>query len=519
MAHQLKVRSFFASCKTFFKKHAVVTVASVVVLALFGMLTLSQAEDVDVSTAADVLPVVELLSVNEYAGGKSLSLVGSVRALTEATVTSEETGQVTSVPVSLGASIRAGQIIATLENASEQAAVLQAEGVYEAALAAAAQSNVGVNESQTNLQNAREIAWSTYQDAYTVVDSAVRNTLDTFFVDPQRSIPGLLIDGGTLSNTLNNERVAYQTILSNWQAESQSVLPTDDITADLQYASEIIARTTAFVDLFITALSNQDSYTRYTESEIFALRTEVTNVRSQLISAQASVDSAESRLANAKDAVLRAELTATGGTTSAADAQIKQALGSLRAAQANLAKTILRSPINGTINALPVRVGDFVSTNQVVAQVANNNTLEIVTAVSDTERTDIAIGDTVVVDNSYDGTVTQIAPAIDPVTRKIEVRIATEGETLQNGETVRISKDIATTTVTTLRVPLTAVKFNADAGVVFIVNDNNVLESVSVTTGLVTDGAVEILDGLSPNQLFVRDARGLQAGTKVIVTE
>jgi len=56
-----------------------------------------------------------------------VSLVGTVRAVSEAQIQAERGGRVTSVRVKAGDFISAGTIIATLENASEYASLLQAE--------------------------------------------------------------------------------------------------------------------------------------------------------------------------------------------------------------------------------------------------------------------------------------------------------------------------------------------------------------------------------------------------------
>jgi multidrug efflux pump subunit AcrA (membrane-fusion protein) len=223
---------------------------------------------------------------------------------------------------------------------------------------------------------------------------------------------------------------------------------------------------------------------------------------------------------SATDTAKRANLTASGGTSSAADARIKQALGSLLAAQANFAKTVLRTPISGTVNSLNIKQGDFINSFVKVAEVANNNALEIVTFVSDKEREVLFIGDTVLIENQYEGLVTQIAPAIDSATRKTEVRIATENTNIKNGETVTISKEIAAseTKNTTVNIPLTAVKFEIENGFIFDAVDGKLVQK-PVKLGIIRGDSVEITEGLSATDPFVVDARGLLVGSEVTTTQ
>ena len=217
----------------------------------------------------------------------------------------------------------------------------------------------------------------------------------------------------------------------------------------------------------------------------------------------------------AKQNLDRANINATGGTTSLASAQLKQALGNLKAAQANLDKTILRSPISGTINSLTVQSGDYISAFKNVAVVANNSALEIVTYVGDTERDNLNVGDKVLIENNYEGVITQIAPAVDGLTRKTEVRIATENSNIKNGDTVKITNHSdSQTTVKDIKVPLTAVKFEVEDGSIFVVREGK-LESVAVKLGNISGNSVTVLEGLSANDEFVIDARGLLSGTQV----
>lgn len=492
--------------------------AIVVLILLSLVLVFSGAREPEATEADAQLQQVTLITPVEYAGAQSLSLIGTVRAFSEAKVTAEKAGRITAVNVSLGQTVQAGQILATVENASEFAAVLQAEGVYEAALAAAEQSEVSLADAENSLQNAKNGAVSTFQSAYNTTNGVVRNTLDTFFADPDAKVPGLRIDGRGFTSELNAERVAYQTLLTTWQNKANTISASADLVTELSYAKSQVQRTISFVDTFLTVFAQQNGGSRYTDTELQGFITTFTGLRTTLIGTQSSIDGALSGLATAKEGVRRAVLGASGGDRSAADAQVKQALGTLRAAQANLAKTIFRTPISGTVNAISVRTGDFVNSFAPVAVVANNDALEIVTYISDSERDLIAEGDEVTVEQvHHTGIVTNIAPAVDGTTGKIEVRIATEGIDIVNGDTVRVTKDsTADIDLNTIWVPLSAVKFEIENGFVFLVEDGALITQ-PVELGVVRGGSVEIKSGLASSDAFVRDTRGLQPGTKVEV--
>jgi RND family efflux transporter MFP subunit len=273
------------------------------------------------------------------------------------------------------------------------------------------------------------------------------------------------------------------------------------------------------VDTFIVLFNRADSG-RYTSAELQTFSTNFTSLRSSLLGTKSAIEAVQVGLKSAKDVGARANISTSVSSVPAADAQIKQALGSLRAAQANYAKTILRTPISGTVNSLNIKQGDFVNSFVQVAEVANNNALEIVTFVSDKERDVLAVGDTVLIENQYEGRITQIAPAIDSATRKTEARIATENTNIKNGETVNISKEIAATETknATVTIPLTAVKFEIKDGFVFDVVDGQLVQK-PVKLGTIRGASVEIVEGLSLVDPFVVDARGLLVGSKVTISQ
>lgn len=524
------------SLKTIYKKAGQNPIKSAVIITLVAALVLflinRSAVDEVVVEENKALPEVTLSTAQGFAGGDSVSLLGNVRAATEAAITTERAGRVVRVNVTLGQKVGAGQVLATLENAAESASVLQAEGSYDAAVAARAQAqaqieaadardSVGVNESQNTLLSAQNSAVNAYKSAYTTVNGIILNNIDTFFTNPNGQLPGVRIDGLGQTEYLNNERVAYQQLLSNWQTTANNLTINSNIPAALNEAEANIDRTIALVDTFITLLNRQNTNTgRYNQAELLTFSTTFTSLRSSLIGSKSAIEAVQVGIKNAKEVGVRADISSSISGVPAAEAQIKQALGSLRAAQANYAKTVLRTPISGTINSLDIKQGDFISSFVEVAKVANNNALEIVTFVSDKERDVLMVGDTVFIANEYEGRISQIAPAIDNATGKTEMRIATENTNIKNGETVTITKEIAATSTknTSVTIPLTAVKFEIQDGFVFDVVDGKLVQK-PVKLGTIRGNSVQVKEGLSATDTFVVDVRGLLAGTEVTIAK
>lgn len=477
-------------------KRSQIGIALIAIIVVVGLFVVFGDSSKD--TSAESLRYVTLRPVGELGGtNTSGTIFGVIRSVSEATVLSESSGAVTSVHTTLGAYVPAGTIIAELENASERATVLQAEGVYDAAVAA--QQSVSLSQTKVSAETA-------YRNAYTTLDSVFLNYVDTFFAG-LASNPNLAIDGGGWENALESERAGLYEQMIQWRKETQSLSGSEDPTQLLDEATSITERAALFLDELSRIANRTGSGATATQlSGIATARTSVSTLGTTLSAAQSTYRSG------------------SVSSTASVDAGVKQALGALRGAQATLEKTRFRAPITGTVNFLPIRVGDFVTQNMHVATIAQNHALEAVAYVSEATRNTLTVGMSVVVENTYTGVITAIAPALDPVTKQIEVRVAVTDapETLVNGSSVKITLAEAprgTEEEGPLSLPLTSVKLRSSDRVVFGVDSEGRLVPYLVTTGDVHGDRIDITSDLPRALSIVTDARGLAEGQKVSVSE
>ncbi len=446
------------------------------------------------------LRAVSLSSVGMLASaGQGSTVVGSVRALAEAEVLAKTSGTVESVNTSLGASVPAGYVIASLENARERAAVLQAEGSYDAAVAA----RRGTSSEDVTVQ-----ARNAYQSAYTDIDTSLEADVDTFYGEATVYGPRFLIFTGDNDESVDfaKRRAQIRDMMRVWQGNLEGVASREPEA--LLDEAEGAAQTVSMLLVDIAREANKTG-SNASAAQLAALS-----------SARADVDGALSAISSARSAFRAGSVGADAG----ADATVKQALGALRAAEANLEQTVIRAPIAGTVNFLPIRRGDYVTALTHAATVAQNNALEVITYVSESDRAALAVGMEVMVQDTYPGLVTAIAPALDPVTKQIELRIAVESSSgLVNGESVRLTlpglPETVEETSGPVLLPLASVKLRAHDRVVFTVDAENRLVAHPVETGTVRGGKIEILSTLSGDLAIVTDARGLAEGERVTVIE
>ncbi|MCA9367658.1 hypothetical protein KC887_05375, partial [Candidatus Kaiserbacteria bacterium] len=230
------------------------------------------------------LPAVTVSNATTLASGNSISLVGSVRAFSEAAVTAERGGRITSVRTSLGNTVGAGQVLVTLENAAESAAVLQAEGAYDAAVAAAARSGISLNDAENNYQTTLASAVNLVRSSYVSAESAIKTNVDIFVGNADSQNPWLKIDGDSRAGELLDARIGIGAVLTSWHLRANSLTTTADVELELQQTSVDIGKVIVVLDKFISVLSQQKDSASYQASVagLVAKRAELLGLQSNI---------------------------------------------------------------------------------------------------------------------------------------------------------------------------------------------------------------------------------------------
>ena len=378
------------------------------------------------STREVTLETVADLSAN----ATPLSVAGTVSSQSQASVLSQTGGQITAVNYKLGDYVPAGATVASVDNASQRAAVAQAQG-------AVAGASAGASVSQTTLGSAKSSAVTALLSAYGTVDKAVRADTDPMFSNPQGSNPQFSVQSSNSQAKINAEgaRVAISAILSREASASASLAATSDLNGELTATQSELRAVRDYLGSIVDALNAGIATNGVSAATIAGDIATANSDRSSVVAAISALSSAQSGITSAS----------TGADTQSGSsaAGLAQAQAGLAAANAALEKTIVRAPISGTINSLSLKVGDYLAAGSVAVVIANNGALEITAYVTADDASEIAAGGKATIttqSGTVSGTITEVAPAIDPATKKIEVKIGiTSGEkNLINGQSVTV---------------------------------------------------------------------------------
>ena len=487
------------------------------------------------------LRVVSLANVSTLSEETTpLEVSGRISSTNEAVIRSESGGQVR-VYRKLGDNVSAGMVIAELENSGERAAVLQTEGVYETALVQLARakggarnevkeiSSISSTQAGQSLVEAKQNAVNTINSSYSTMDDAIRTKTDALFSNPSnRSIRFIVSSADSrLVSSIEATRSQFEIMLKDRYARNETLTAKDDLVTELSRTESELTKVRNYLDDVIYALNKGIPDPQASQAQIDGYKASASIARSSVIGQLAQITGAKENLNArlAQQSITEQQLAQTqqgdANDIMQAEAGVKQALGALRAAQSRLEKTIIRSPINGTINRLTIENGDYIAPYTEVAVVSNNGALEVVLNLTEDDVANINVGSAVLVGENTQGVVTKIAPALDPTTKKLEVRvgITRSTEALVNGSSVQVkivrNTEKSSQVESKIQLPLSAVKITPNGSVVFSVNEEGILVAHPVTLGTLLGEKVEIQQGVTREQRIVVDARGLQEGMHV----
>lgn len=205
-----------------------------------------------------------------------------------------------------------------------------------------------------------------------------------------------------------------------------------------------------------------------------------------------------------------------------AESRLKMRQVEINKAQRNLQRTVLKSPINATVNSVDVSVGDYVSTGQAVIELVQVDELELVVDATGKEATALELGQVlnVVIDGKkYQGKLTSLQSDPDPVTNTHALKIRLNGKGLFPGQLGEVQLTGKTMTGA-LVVPVTAVLRENGESYLFRLDQKEKDHYTRRIPVIIKSRDKDrfIVSGIEAGDLIVsRDVAALEDGQKVVV--
>lgn len=463
---------------------------------------------------------------------------GEVTSDVDLNLSFQASGIAKRVLVKEGDTVKAGQILATLDQDTANAGLLSAQGSlaaakanYEKVLAGSTNEQILVAQKTVDAdQQALVNAQSNYDAVKKQQDTSVANAHRTLL---NGGLAAIQIVGPYSSAVVTASSAPTVTGFYNGSTEGTFII----IQAGSSFTvSGLITLPTQQVDLRGTyALGNTGLYIQFPSDSVSAswqikipndqssvyvtnynaYQTAIAAETAALTTVQNAIDAAKSALNQAEANLAVVKSTATSAEINVAKAQILTADGQVAAAQVNLNNTILTSPSDGTITKVNIKVGEQTSISVPVMTLQDIKNLYVEANVSEANIASLKVGqavdytfDALGPDRHFNGTIRTINPASTVVSGVVNYKVTANFENVAEimpGMTANMTIMVAQKNGV-LAAPSSAILDESGHKYVRVIDDskNKTYHKVEVRTGLEADGGlVEISSGLSEGQEIV----------------
>jgi multidrug efflux pump subunit AcrA (membrane-fusion protein) len=499
---------------TYIRSHTVLA-SSIAIVVVAGVIIAGQVASRTKATEANQSNItkVTLVEARSFRGGaSSVSADGIVESVSQVDLKSQVSAPLAAVNVAVGDTVYAGQVIATLQNADIRAQLDQARATLQ--LAQGQYSSGGVS-----LDIARKNAIDKIRDAYTKSYDTVHTKLDSFLSSNTGTSPQLysFITEWKLADGIRETQQDLGQILRDWKQSIDSLSPESSDTAVLEaigLSEKNLARLNAHLDLVSKGMTDAARTTTGTELAL------VNGWQSLVAGAQVSVTTAIANMTAAENSFSNARIS----IGSSANAQVSAAQAGVKNLEAQLAKTIIISPISGKLAALPLRTGELASPGQLIATVVGGGGLQVKAYASGEDITRIKTGARATIRGTVSGLVVNVAPSVNQLNKKVEVKVSVTDSAssgLVIGQNVPVSIDAtvsdAAAAVNSYLLPIQNVKIVPGDAYVFTVDAESKIVQHAVILGSVQGGFVEVKSGLTDDMQIVTPVYELVEGQEVSV--
>ncbi|ASK36145.1 efflux transporter periplasmic adaptor subunit [Alcanivorax sp. N3-2A] len=244
--------------------------------------------------------------------------------------------------------------------------------------------------------------------------------------------------------------------------------------------------------------------------------------RARMSAAKADQELAESELQRyrklmEREVISRSQFDSVESRFKASDAQYNQARADFNVARNQTDYAVLRAPQDGVIASRQAEAGQVVAAGQAVFTLAVAGEREVRIDLPERDVDKVTVGQKVRIElwsrqgKPFPGTVRELSPAADPVSRTFEARVAFDNDAVgaELGQSARVYSR-GSDAQHALLIPLSALSADHGEAFVWVVSANGSLRKTPVQVGAYREDQVPVLAGLKPDQWVIA------AGTQVL---
>lgn len=200
----------------------------------------------------------------------------------------------------------------------------------------------------------------------------------------------------------------------------------------------------------------------------------------------------------------------SGSEREAAEVRMQVSQAAAEEIRTRLDRAVIRAPITGILNRLPVEVGEYVNAGMTVAQIVQIDKVKVAVEAPEKDVQYLSVADKAVVvasvkgeERQFDGGVTYISQLADPGTRtsRVEITVPNQDHLLRSGQIVRVRltrrilRDV-------IMIPLQSVIPLENGKAVFVVSEGKARQR-DVELGIIRGDRIQVTRGLVAGDLLI----------------
>lgn len=454
----------------------------------------------------------------------TVAVSGKVVAAQNSDLGFDQSGRVATISAAVGDKVKVGTVIASIDNAAIRADLAQKQATLEKEQAKLAALRRGTRTEELAVSEQKYLDASSaliiaLRNAYTQTEGAILTKADTLFNNGNSVNPTLNINAqsDTQKRAIELERIALGDTLATWRSALATLTAGADaktLASVRTKGTQVMAATKLFIDHLATITNNLNiNNAGVSQATIDTYRSTI-NAAAQQIGTTASTEQESYSVwtSSSKSLTLDQSGSATEDITAQA-AQVRSAEADVANAQAQLRKTLIVAPFDGSITKMDLKIGEIASPNTSKVSMMSTNTFEIDSYIPEVYIARVTVGNTATLtldafgsERTFNASVISIEPAEtvkDGVsTYKTKLRLVDGDPQIRSGMTANIQ------IVTEIKEQVIAVPqgviISADGSKYVEVKRGAVNERVPVTLGGTAGfGHIEVISGLQEGDIVV----------------
>ena len=384
-------------------------------------------------------------------------------------------------------------------------------------------ARLALDSAKDNYNNAINIQSKTKSDLkenaviqYNNYLATVKNFLDQasyILIENDDQLPGI---APTLSvrnqETLVTAKSNYNSTSENYKKIIGKKVDADNAAYYLKAVSDLLSQTKNLADNMVEVLNNTPTSNTLSGATLSAQRSSFIGLKSNIIATQSSAQTMLQSLQNS-DLVNKRELDGLQNAIKAAENQLNLAqvgydnalsaqnnsknskdqqlagsqisLDSSRGQLNLLAQQIenltIKAPIDGQITAKTIEAGAEVRAGQKIGEISQTGLTKINLQVSADDSAKVRLGQQVKINKLYKGTINNINPSADPISKKIQVEVLFDNKNNELIPETFVTIDIPLKTMdlkmASYFIPLKAITISQNENFIFTVKDQKAVKA------------------------------------------